>query len=424
MKNLGKMVATIAAVGLALSACGGNGGTGGEGGADAAAADADADGDAGDVAGGRGIDPDGRVIRVGALFDLSGPGASLGQPWHAALTTGVDALNESGRLGDWTVELDVRDHGWSPSEATALYEDLKDEVAMILPTFGSQTTTPLLPRFADDDMLAFVAGGASTNFTDHTIWGFTSFRTEAMRTVDHIVEVAGDDARLGLIYLDDDAGADMLDGFRTAAEELDATIVAEVGLEFTADDYAAPVGRLMDAGATHVLIGIAGAHPGGILGTATTMGYEPQWYGGFATFLEAVFYGALPPEIWEDRFLWVHGLPYWGEDRPGMQEFVDAYEASDAAGQFPGPQVFALLGHLQLQMAAEILAGAIEAGDLTSEGIFESARSVTDFDADGLLLGPTRLLAEGEATTVTRVLAPDVAGRTWEVVGDAKTLDW
>lgn len=419
MQSSSKLVAALVGAGLALSGCGSNEGRGGNG-----VSDDGVEGAASDVVPGRGVDAEAKVIRVGALFDLSGPGAGLGQPWHAALTNGVEMLNESDRLDGWTIELDVRDHAWSPSESTALYEDLKDDVAMILPTFGSQTTTPLLPRFADDDMLAFVAGGASTTVTDHTIWGFTSFRTEAMRVVDHVVEVAGDDARLALIYLDDDAGADMLDGFRTAAEELGANIVAEVGMEFTADDYTAAVGRLVDAEATHVLIGIAGAHPGGILGTAATMGYEPQWYGGFATFLEAVFYDALPPEVWEDRFLWVHGLPYWGEDRPGMAEFVDGYEASSVAGQFPGPQVFALLGHLQLQMATEILARAIEAGDLSSDGVFDAARSVTDFDADGLLLGPTDLLSDEEATTVTRVLAPDAEARSWEVVGEAKALDW
>lgn len=407
---------------IVLAACGGGGGsdTSAEG---SEAGGVEATGGDG-IEAARGIDPDAKVIRIGSLFDLSGPVALLGVPWHAAVVAGIEQLNESGQLGDWTVELVVRDHANNPADSVAMYEEIKDEVALIFPTFGSVTTAPLLPRFADDDMLAFVAGGATTNFTDHTIWGFSSYRTEAMRVVDHAVETGGDDVVLGIVHDEVDSGADALDGFGAAADALGVEVAQAISVEVAADEFSAVVSQLKDAGATHVCVCIGAGHAGGILGTAASMDYDPQWYGMLPSFIEAVFYGALPPEIWQDDFLWVTGVPYWGEDRPGMDGFVAAYESSSAAEQAPPPQVWGLIGFLQVQQLGAVLEAAIAAGDLTPDGILAGATSVTDFDADGLLLGPVDLLSGGEATTVTRVLSPDAEARSWEVVGEAKPLDW
>jgi ABC-type branched-subunit amino acid transport system substrate-binding protein len=372
----------------------------------------------------RGVDVDEKIIRIGGLFDLSGPLAPLGVPWHSATTAAVDQLNESGRLGDWKVELVVKDHAFNPSTSVAMYQEIKDDVLMIAPSLGTQPTAPLLPRFAQDDMLAFVGGGASTSITSHSIWGFTTYRTEVMRAVDHAVETGGDEVKLGIIYGNEDSGVDSLGGFQDAAEALDAEVVAEVVVEATTDDFTAPINRLEEAGATHVVLAASGASAVGALSTAAAEGYRPQWYGMMVTFLEAIMYDTLPSEVWEDNFLWVHGMPFWGEDRPGMEELIENYQASDAASDFPAPQHWALVGHVQMQQVVAILEAAIDAGDLTPEGVMEAAESIDDFDADGMLLAPVDLLGGGDAMTHTRVLKPDAANKTWTVVGDVKELDY
>ncbi|WP_375002999.1 ABC transporter substrate-binding protein [Aeromicrobium sp. CTD01-1L150] len=372
---------------------------------------------------GRGVDPEEQVIRIAGLYDLSGPLASIGVPWEAAATSAIDEVNDSGRLGDWTIEYVTRDHSFNPSNSVSQYDEVKDDVLMISPSLGTQPTAPLLPRFAADDMLAFVGGGASTSLTSHSIWGFNTYHDEGARAVDHAVEAKGDDLRLGILYTDDDSGADALQGTRAAAEALDVEIVEEVTVEATTDDFSAAVGRLERADATDVVLATGAGLASGAVGTASARDYKPQWYGILPSFVEAAWYGTLEPEAWEDNFYWVHGLPYWGEDRPGMEEFLDLYEESAAAEDFPGPQVWALIGHLQIQQMVGILEDAIDAGDLTPEGVYQAADTIEGYDADGMLLGPVSPLGE-DATRQTRILEPDVANQTWDVVGDVKELDY
>lgn len=397
--------AVVASLGIALvaSACGGPG-----------AGDVSDDG----VKTGRGVDASEKVIRIGGLYDLSGVMATLGVPWEAAVSAALDQVNDSGRLGDWTLEQVSRDHGFNPSNAVAMYDSIKDDVLAIAPAIGTQPIAPLLPRFVNDNMLAFVGGGATSSQTSHTIWGFSSYHAEAARGVQYAFETKGDDLRLGVVYTSDDSGADVLEGFREAAEQLDIEIEAEVALEPTADDFSAAVGRLEEAGVTDVVLGTAGGLSSGVVSTASGRDFRPDWYGILPSFLEVVWYDTLDPSAWADNFYWVHGVPYWGENRPGMEEFLADYEASSAAADFPAPQVWALVGYLQVQQLVGIIEVAIDNEDLTPEGLYAAAESMDDYDADGLLLGPMDALGGEGAASRTRVLKADVANKSWTVVGD------
>ncbi len=406
-----RLFAPLITLAMLLTACGGGGSGSGT------ASDGDKD-----VAFGRGVDGDTKTIRVGGLLDLSGPGRVIGIPAEGTIQAAIAGLNESGKLGDWKIEYVAKDHAYNPSESVRMYDEIRQDVLAILPSFGAPATMPLLDRLAQDNMLTFTYTGSSAVDTEHTVWGATPYKYEAMRAVAHAVETGGDGVKLAIMHQDDDAGEDGLAGFRAAAKQAGAEIVKEVPFDASAEDFTAPVRLVKDAGATHILVTSGPGQTVRLLSAAASMSYDAIWYGNWATYIEAAF-GQIPDTVWKDKFYWVNGLPFWGEDRPGMEDLTTAYEAAPVAKDFPAPQNWSVLAYTQVQLLGEVIRVALDAGDVTPEGMMAAAGKVTDFDADGLLLSPVNLM-DSSSLRSARVLKPGDKNGEWEVAdgGELKEM--
>ncbi|WP_110206123.1 ABC transporter substrate-binding protein [Nocardioides daejeonensis] len=403
------LVAPLIALAMLLAGCGGGGNSGGtvsDGGKEIRFA--------------RGVDGDAKTITIGGLQDLSGPGRVIGVPADGTIRAAFELLNNSGKLGSWKIKYVSKDHAYNPSESVRMYDEIREDVLAIVPSFGAPATMPLLDRLASDNMLTFTYTGSSAVDTEHTVWGATPYKYEAMRAVAHAVETGGEGVKVAIMHQDDDAGEDGVAGFRAAAAQFKAEIVKEVPFDASAEDFTAPVRLVRESGATHILVTSGPGQTVKLLSAAAAMNYDAIWYGNWATYIEAAF-GQLPDSVWKDKFYWVNGLPFWGEDRPQMKELMDAYQKSDVAKDFPAPQNWSVLAYVQVQMLGEVIRIAIEDGDITPEGIMAAAQKVTDYDVDGLLLSPVDLM-DSSALRSSRVLKPGVKNGEWEVAGDLQEM--
>lgn len=370
----------------------------------------------------KGVDLAARKIKLGALDDESGPGAAIGKSFAIGKKILVAHVNAggSGLLPDgWTLALESRDHGYDPGKAQQSYTAIKDDVLFIATSFGTPNTLPLRPFLEADNIVAFPAS-LSSQMAEHAYTPpiGAPYSYEAMRAVDHAVEVAADKAaiKLGIVYDQTDYGKDGLVGLQLAATHHGLTLAAERAIKPGQKDFTAEIGALQAAGATHVILTVLPSSSGPLLGTAAALGYAPIWYGNTPAWIDAFFaHPKLPPAVFAN-YHWAGGLPYWGEPLPGMDAFLAAYEKH---GKDLGrPDFYILLSYVQGLVALEAVRRALDAGDITRAGYLKALKTISNFDAGGLM-PPVDLNRFPYVTgTRIRIMKPDFATKTWTPVAD------
>ena len=99
------------------------------------------------------------------------------------------------------------------------------------------------------------------------------------------------------------------------------------------ESVVAEITALNEAGATHVLLAITPGATGILLGTALKMKFTPTWIGSTPAWVDAFFsHAKLPPAVFAN-YNQLSGLPFWGEDLPGMKEFEAAFQKYAPEGQ-------------------------------------------------------------------------------------------
>lgn len=368
-----------------------------------------------------GIDTEAKVVKIGALNDESGPAATIGKPYALGKRILAEQVNAggSGILPDgWKIELVERDHGYNSQKSVTAYNEIKDQVAFIWTSFGTPNTLPLQAYLERDKMVAFPASLSSEMAKHHyTPPTGPSYEIEAMRAMDWVVEQAGDASKVkaGIIYQQDDYGQDGLRGWVEAAEHHGVEIVAQQAITPGQPDMTAPVNALKEKGATHILLTTLPSATGPILGTAAKLKYMPTWIGNTPSWIDGFFSPKVIPSAVFTNFYWVQGLPYWGEDVPGMADFITAYETYGKDKHHP--DFYIMVSYLQGRTALEAFNATLD-GTPSRESFYKSLTSLKGYDAGGMIQPIDLTAFPYEAGTKTRILKPDFENMTWKVVSD------
>jgi ABC-type branched-subunit amino acid transport system substrate-binding protein len=364
-----------------------------------------------------GVDLEKKILRIGLLDDESGPGATIGKPYAAGKRLLAAQINAGGAgflPEGWKIELVARDHQYNPQKAVQAYQQIKNDVLFIGHSFGTPNTLPLREMLVRDQMIAFPASLSSEMAAHaHTPPIGASYAVEAMRAMDFAVERAGSPGavKAGIVYQKDDYGKDGIDGWKAAAQKHGVEIVAEQTVAPGQKDFTAVVTALKEAGATHVMLTVLPSATGPLLGTAKQLGYAPTWLGNTASWIDRFFQPEVIPSQVFEGYHWVTGLPYWGEDLPGMKELIAAYETHGK--DLPPPDNYVLISYVQGRVAVEAFRRALERKDVTRKGFMDALRSIQEFDGGGLIQPLDLTKQPYQTSTRARVLTPDMAKRTW-----------
>ncbi|MGM0557862.1 MAG: ABC transporter substrate-binding protein [Myxococcota bacterium] len=369
----------------------------------------------------KGVDVENKTIHIGALNDMSGPAAAIGKPFAVGKQLMAERVNSGDLLQEgWKVELHEEDTSYNQGKAVTSYKKISDDILFIGTSFGTPPTLAVRKFLERDKVVAFPAS-LSTQMAENE---FTppigpTYKFETMRAMDYAVETAGepDKVKAGIVYLKNDYGKDVIEGWKQAAEKHGVEIVSENPVSPTQTEMTAVVKSLQDSGANYVMLGILPNSTGKLLGTAAQMKYMPNWIGATPAWADVFFKedSPAPPAIFEN-FHWASGLPYWGEDVPGMKEFLTTYQKHAADKQ--GRDFYILVSYIQGLVEAEILERCIEAKDCTREGFVEAMHGVTSFDAGGMIQEVDLSNVPYVVGTKTRVLHPDFEEKSWTVAGD------
>jgi ABC-type branched-subunit amino acid transport system substrate-binding protein len=375
------------------------------------------------AAGAPGVDAAAKVVKIGALNDESGPAKQIG----VAFANGKRLLAKAVAAGavkalpdGWKVELVEKDHGYNPQQSVQLYKEIKDQVLFVATSLGTGMTLPLLEDLKRDDMIAFPASLSSKMAAnEHTPPLGPSYIVEAARAMDWAVEKAGGAGKVkaAIVYQRDDYGEDGATGWKQAAEHHKVKLVSEQTIKPTDQDFTAVVKALKDAGATHVLLSTLPSATPKILGTAAQMKFMPTWIGNTPAWVDVFFGLPAASQAIFTNFYWVTGFSYWGEDVPGMKEFLAVWDAHGKASM-GNPDFYIAASYVQGLIQLEALKRAIEANDVTRAGYKKAMHSITEWNAGGMVQPVSLATVPYVTSTRTRILKPKMAEKTWEKVAD------
>ncbi len=213
---------------------------------------------AGSVKTGRGVS--GTTIKLGVLTDLTGVFAALGKDITNAQTLYWQKQNAGDKVcGKYTVDLNIKDHGYVTQQGVQLYSAIHNDVLAIQHTIGSPINTALAPGLEQDKMVNFPAAWAQSLTTnpENAVVGAT-YEIEMINVLDYLLKEGkikeGD--KIGHIYFEGEYGAGGLAGSKYFASKHGMTVV-ESKIKSTDTDMSAQITNLKAQGVAAIALTVA-----------------------------------------------------------------------------------------------------------------------------------------------------------------------
>ncbi len=194
-------------------------------------------------------------IRIGNIVPYSGP-ASVYSVYGKVFEGYARRLNEQGGIGGRKLAILSYDDAYSPpktvEQARRLVEN--DEVLFLFGVVGTPTNAAIMKYMNGRKIPQLFAGSGSSLFADpeHFPWtiGFQpNYRAEGRLYANHVLQKAPN-AKIGVLYQDDDFGKDLLQGVVDGlGDKAKAMIVAQASYDTRAPTVESQIVQLKASGA-------------------------------------------------------------------------------------------------------------------------------------------------------------------------------
>jgi branched-chain amino acid transport system substrate-binding protein len=198
-----------------------------------------------------------KVIRIGGLFAMSGPGSYFGVQDKQGIELAIEELNKSGVNG-YRFEVQYEDSACSPLPATQAAKRLLDQYKpqIALGEECSDATLAIMPLMEQARVPLLNAGSSSIKITDPgNPWTFRIMPNEVMQGVD----IANNaykrlNARTAvLLYENTNAGIGNAKVFGDTFKALGGQILADIGFGRDVNDFTAIATRIAGLGPLDVI---------------------------------------------------------------------------------------------------------------------------------------------------------------------------
>jgi branched-chain amino acid transport system substrate-binding protein len=194
------------------------------------------------------------VIKIGALFPMSGPGSYFGVQDKQGVELALEALNKSGAK----FEIQYEDSACSPLPATQAAKRLIDQYKpdVVIGEECSDATLAVMPVLAQAKVPLLNAGSSSIKITEPgNPWTFRIMPNEVMQGVDIATNAT---KRLNaksavLLYENTNAGIGNAKVFGDTFTKLGGTILADIGFGRDVNDFTSIATRVAGAGKIDVI---------------------------------------------------------------------------------------------------------------------------------------------------------------------------
>ncbi len=362
-------------------------------------------------------------IKIGNIMPYSGPASAYGQIGEA-MSAYMEKVNAEGGVNGRTIEFISYDDGYQPprtvEQARKLVE--RDEVALIFATLGTPTSSAI-HRYMNARQVPqlFVTTGAS-KWGDPENYPWTmgwqpDYATEARIYAKYVLDNVPD-AKVGILYQNDDYGRDYLNGFKEGlGDKADELIVSEMPYEVADPTVDSQVISLASSDANVFFNITTPKFAAQAIKKADEIGWEPlHLLNNVSSSVGSVLKPAgleASKDLITVGYLMDPTDSQWA-DHPEKQAWSDFMDEWYPDGD--KTSTFTVQGY---SMAVTLVHVLDKAGDdLSRENIMAQAASLDGFRAPMLLPGITLNTSETDYYPIEAVQLQRFTGETWELFGD------
>ena len=307
-----------------------------------------------------------------------------------------DYLNEEeGGVDGREVSVEVTDDGYESGQTVSNVQQLvqQDQVFGIFNVVGTPNNLAIRDTLNQDciPQLYAATGAALWGNPDEypfTIGSLPTYATEMGVFVDYL-EAENPDAKVAILFQNDDFGAEYVDSFTALTEGTDITVVTEESYEPSDSDVDSQITSIANSGAdTVVLAATALKCPQALDALQAQSGFDPETVWLSQTCTSSTVIGLASPGaadgVLSAIYLKDPADPQWDDD-PAMVEFQEQGQAHGLSAEQVEDGVVGI-GWTFGQLLAETIRNTPE---LTRENIMQSAYSLDGVEVGLLLPGVT-----------------------------------
>jgi branched-chain amino acid transport system substrate-binding protein len=360
-------------------------------------------------------------IKVGQTIAYSGPASAYGQ-----LGKAEDAyfkwLNAKGGINGRKITFITLDDGYSPPKAVENARKLveSEQVAVVFNVLGTPLNTAIRPYMNQKKVpQLFIAAGATTfNDPQHFPWTMgwqPNLQAEATFYARHLLK-SKPDAKVAVLYQNDDFGKDLLNGLTTALGDKAKTMIVDAqNFQATDPTIDSQMITLKNSGADTLFLFTYAKQAAQAIGKMDDLAWKPVTY----LHLGAASVGATfkPAGLDKSKGILSAGFmkdvtdPKWADDPDvktwlaWMKDNLPMADINDSLN---------VAGYAYAQTLEQVLRQAGD--DLTRENIMKQAASLKDFRLGLLLPGSLINTSPTDYRVIQTMKLQRFNGRSWDFV--------
>jgi branched-chain amino acid transport system substrate-binding protein len=363
-------------------------------------------------------------IKIGNTVPYSGSASAYGTIGKSEAAY-FAMINDRGGINGRKINFLSRDDGYSPPKTVEVVRKLveEDQVLLLFATLG----TP--PNIAIQEYLnvnkvpqLFITTGAGRwNDPKHYPWTMgwiPSYRTEA-RIYAHYILKSAPEAKIALLYQNDDFGKDYLIGLREGlADKADRMLIATESYETTDPTIDSQVLALRGTGADFLVAAVIPK----IGAQAIRKVYDIGWKPTFFLSQTANSVGAVMRPAGSEKSVGIISASFYKDptdvqwqDAPEYKVWLDWMKKYNTSGNVA--DAFTVIGYSSAQTMAAVLKSS---GDnLTRENVMKQAASLHNLALPMLLPGITLSTSADDYAPIKQMQLMKFDGTAWKLFGES-----
>ncbi len=338
-------------------------------------------------------------VVLGTYLDFSGPLATWGTAVRSGMEMAVDEINGAGGIHGRKLRIVIEDSGYDPKKAVLVTQKLltRDQIFAMVGSLGTVTGAATMPLVLKRGLPHLFPVSPSDMFAlpfDRLKFAyFTPYYDDVRTSLKYLLSTKRF-TRVGVLYQDDEFGADILKAAQDQLTEAGLKPVSVTSYKRGATDFSSQVARLKADNAELVVMSTVVRETIGAMAAARSLDWKPTFLTSQAGYSSAV--AALGKGVTEGLYAGaMTPIPYPDNASPELLEWIKRYRVK----YNQEPSFEAVVGHMLISTAAR---GMSNAGrDLTVDKMVAGLEKIRDwrniFGSPPISFTPTDHLASRQS---------------------------
>jgi branched-chain amino acid transport system substrate-binding protein len=365
-------------------------------------------------------------IRIGNTNPYSGPASAYGTIGKA-IAAYFRMVNEQGGVNGRKVNFISYDDGYSPPKTVEMVRKLveQDQVLFVFQTLGTPSNTAIHKYMNARKVPQLHVATGATKWNDPKNYPWTmgwqpNYQTEGHVYARHILQTKPD-AKIGILYQNDDYGKDYVKGLRDAlGDKAKSMIVAEVSYEVSEPTVDSQIVQLQASGANVFFNVTTPKFAAQAIRKAYDIGWKPVQYLNNVS----ISVGSVLTPAGLEKSAGLITTAYhkdatdqrWADD-PAMKQWLAFMKKYYPEGNLADS--YNVYGYSVAATVHQVLKQA--GNELTRENIMRQAASLKDLRVDTLLPKILINTSKDDYAPIEAVQLQRFNGKQWELFGDVMT---